>query len=744
MGFFPVVLRKFFFKVHHFFHKQSRHLSGKLTIALALCAIVSCIATYLLLIKAGNSAQRMHRVVPFIYLDLFLLLALTGVIARRLYQLWRDHTQGLAGSKLHVKLVVLFSAVAVTPAILVAIFSVLFFNVGVNAWFSEPVREALREAENVAEAYVRENQNAIRHDAAMIVGELRSQVPMLIHKPDEFSEILTNEVEHRGIGEAIVFDAQQKIIARSYLTFALEFEKILIDAFKKAQQGELVILRSENDDRVRALVRLDPVTNTYLYLGKFVDPEVLKHLNKTEAAVLQYSQLESQRSDLHITFIAFFALIALILLLAAIWVGLSIASFIVQPVQKLITAADAVRQGNLSVSVEDISDTTELGHLAEAFNRMIAQLYGQRQELVIKNKTLEQRQQFIESVLSGVSAGIIGVSEKRQVDLINERALDLLNITQDATRHPLKEISPELASLLDKVNDFTPHLEQIAIERGRSICILQVCIVPEVNLGAHNETKPQRYVITFDDITTLVSAQRKAAWSDVARKIAHEIKNPLTPIQLSAERLKRRYLKEVQSDPNTFQECIDTIIRQVGHIGKLVSEFSSFARMPEPDLKQENLVELCRQAVFLQKQAHSNVIFEVSLPADPVFFTCDAQQIAQVLTNLLQNALDAMENQEAQSLSLNLALSQDEITITINDTGPGFPSQHRERLTEPYFTTRTKGTGLGLAIVAKIVEDHGGVLELTNNPGGGASVIMHFRKQHMDNKNNKDRYTHGI
>ncbi|MBX9977057.1 MAG: GHKL domain-containing protein, partial [Alphaproteobacteria bacterium] len=294
----------------------------------------------------------------------------------------------------------------------------------------------------------------------------------------------------------------------------------------------------------------------------------------------------------------------------------------------------------------------------------------------------------------------------------------------------LKNVSPELGQLMVKVTDFVPYFEQIVIERDGRSRTLQVCVVPEANLNVSNASLPHNhvigYVVTFDDITSLVSAQRKAAWSDVARRIAHEIKNPLTPIQLSAERLKRRYLKEIQSDPEIFIGCIDTIIRQVSHIGKLVGEFSSFARMPEPDLKMEDLSEICRQSVFLQQEAHKDVVFNVTIPSTSVPFICDSQQLSQVLTNLLQNALDVLENKDNKSISLSLATKNKDITIIVADNGPGFPLQNRERLLEPYVTTRSKGTGLGLAIVAKIVEDHGGTLELTNSPVGGAAVILRF------------------
>ena len=709
----------------------SKYIAG----ALSLAAVISCIATYLALARVGLFEDKAHKVLPLIYLDFVLLGSLILVITKRLVTLWRDHKKGLAGSRLHVKLVVLFSAIAMTPALLVSVFAALFFNVGVKAWFSEPVRGAIEQARNIAHAYLEENQNAIRHHATAIVAELRPYVPVLLQDTATFSEALSNKVEDHGLGEAIVFDLDQQVVARSYLTFALEFEKILLEDFSRAEKGELVIRTSENGDRVRALVRLDRVTDTYLYLGKFVDKKVLSFLHQAKGAVSEYHRLEDQRVHLQWAFIAFFALVALLLLLAAIWVGFSLAYFFVQPIQQLITAAESVRDGDLSVTVEGIDEKHELGHLADAFNRMIHEVSRQKRELVSNNLELEHRQYFIESVLSGVSAGIIGLHKDYSINLINKRAATLLHYDEDNQGKPnhLHDLNPKLIDLMARMHMRTPttkdpYLEQMTLEyKGRSY-ILQVCVVHE---GVSHKGPTQNYVMTFDDITSLITAQKKAAWSDVARRIAHEIKNPLTPIQLSAERLKRRYLKEIQTDPATFQGCIDTIIRQVSHIGKLVNEFSSFARMPEPNLSLENLNEICADAVFLHKEAHKDITFTTHMPTPPATLLCDAQQISQVIINLLKNAVDVLHekgsSQDSLKIDLNIENNSHGLVVNIHDNGPGFPLQNRDGLLEPYITHREKGTGLGLAIVLKIVEDHGGTLELSDSLTlGGACVIVRF------------------
>lgn len=551
-------------------------------------------------------------VLPFVYLDLTLLLLLAVVIAKRLVELWLERRRGLTGAKLHVHIVALFSCVAVTPAICVAVFSALFFNVGVEAWFAKPVKDALDEARVVAEAYLKEHQKAIKIDAHSLVNKLRPHMGVYLQDPVLFSQILSDEADERGLGELLVFDGGGQVIARSYLTFALELEKILFVDFDKVRADEIVV--RENKDRVRAFIKLDSLTDTYLFVGKLIDPDVLQHLSRTQNAIHDYYELAQQHTGVQLTFIVFFLLVALLLLFSAIWVGLTLANLLVKPISRLIAAAEAVSQGNLSIKIAEDPLNNELDDLTRSFNRMTHRLQQQNQDLII--------------------------------------------------------------------------------------------------------------------------SQRKAAWADVARKIAHEIKNPLTPIQLSAERLKRRYLKEITSDPQTFQSCVDTIIRQVSHIGNLVNEFSSFARMPEPKIETIDLTELAQQALFLQKQAYPELEFIYQKPDYPVWWSCDPQQITQVLTNLLQNSINAIRENRNNSfyqqgrILLTVGEIENQISIKVDDNGPGFPKQGRAHLTEPYYTTRDQGTGLGLAIVSKIVSDHNGHMFLDDSDQGGAQVQLIFDRSH--------------
>jgi len=718
---------------------QDYTLSRRLAISLSIAAFLSVAATFAVLAGSQSFTDKATLVLPFIYLDLTLMLLLAVIIAKRLVELWVERRRGRVGSKLHVQIVGLFSFIAIIPAILVAGFAAIFINVGVQSWFGEPVRAALSEAEEVADSYLKEHKQTIKHDAIDIVGQLAPEVGALIENPQEFSRILTNQAYARHLSEVVVLNGHKEVIARSLLAFSFEFENLNLDqAMSDVQSGEriafLADLGKESIDRVRILVRLDPITDTYLFVGKLTDKAVLRHVARTEGAIRQYDRLGEQSASLQLTFILFFAAVALLLLLAAIWGGLAIATLLMRPITQLIIAAEQVSQGDLTVQVtSESSMNNELGNLADAFNRMTSQLNTQREELINANIQIDRRREFIETVLSQISAGVIRMDEKRRLDLINHRAADLLSVSLDKVKgKKLDTVAIELRPLLDKaVNQCPQHLnQQLTLVRRGMACILQVSVIVQ-----HEQSIINGYIITFDDITALVSAQRKAAWSDVARRIAHEIKNPLTPIQLSAERLKRRYLKEIVSDPKTFQACIETIVRQVNQIGNLITEFSSFARMPNPIIKEENLSEICNQAVFLQKQARPSILFQLQVPDYSVMIRCDAQQISQLLTNLLQNAVNALElyysletstvdRPSSAKIAIILEVKDRSVLLAVEDNGPGFPKEGRERLTEPYFTTHTKGTGLGLAIVAKIVEDHRGKLELGDSLLGGAKVTV--------------------
>lgn len=705
-------------------------LGRKLSIALTVIALGFAFATYATITGSSPLGADTQTVLILLQIDLVLFLLLGLVVARSLVGLWIERRRGQVGSRLHMRLAMLFSLIALAPAIIVSVFSAVFFNFGMENWFNDRVKTAIVESRAVAEAYLKEHKQVIRGDVLSMARDLERALPLLTENPRQFSRILAGQGLVRNLSEIYVFDGSGRILAKWALGFVIDRDPVAPEIIERARSGEVVLLTSEADDRLRAIIKLDRFVDAFLYVGRFVEPRVLEHIDKTERAAAEYANIEGRRSSIEITFAMIFILVGMLLLFVAIWVGLVFANRLSRPISDLAGAAERVRAGDLSARVEEGPDSDELGLLSRAFNRMADQLEGQRHELVQANRQLDERRHFIETVLSGVSAGVIGVDAEGRINLANRSACSLLAMDIDEQiGADISEVVPELSAMIGDAHTRPNRLveAQISMQRvGRDRTLL-------VRLAADVvDRKVSGFVITFDDITELVAAQRKAAWSDVARRIAHEIKNPLTPIQLAAERLRRKYMNEITSDPETFSNCTETIIRQVGDIGRMVDEFSAFARMPRPEMERENIGKICREALVLPRSAHPEIEFVSDIPGDPVMITGDSRQLSQVLTNLIQNAIDAIGGRVADGqaelaageIQLSLSLTEEDAEIVITDNGKGLPVEKRDRLTEPYMTTRTKGTGLGLAIVKTILEDHGGVLELKDRPDGknGASI----------------------
>jgi two-component system nitrogen regulation sensor histidine kinase NtrY len=709
-------------------------VARRFAIALMAAALASGISTYLAMSGSAPFESSPHTVLILLNVDLVLLLLLGTVVAHRLVRLWLERRRGSAGSRLQGRLVTLFGVVAVAPAIMVSIFSALFLDLGLQAWFSQQVRVALDESAAVADAYLTEHRAGIRTDALAMAADINRQVPQLMQNPARLSQLVGTLAELRGLSEALVLTRDGRVLAQDGLTFGLGLERIPEPAMQQAEHGETVILGSETEDRVRALVRLDRFVDGYLFVGRFIESGVLDHVRNVERTVANYKKLESQRSGIEITFVLIFVVIALLILLAAIWVGLVFANKIVKPVGSLIAAAERVRGGDLAARVAEGEPDDEIASLSRAFNRMTGQLESQRAELVATNNQLDERRRFTEAVLEGVSAGVLGLNAQGVVTLPNRSALALLGVSHDALVGQRLDLAiPEMAELVREVRNRPDRVAQaqVDIKREGATRTLIVRIVSESAGGEGNG-----YVVTFDDISALVAAQRTAAWADVARRIAHEIKNPLTPIQLSAERLKRKYLREIQTEPDIFTACTDTIVRQVGDIRQMVDEFSAFARMPAPVIRRENLSALARQAILLQRMANPEINYEPVGLDEPAVIDCDSRQIGQAITNLLKNAAEAIRGRNGDDgrghVWIRIERAAGLRTLIVEDDGPGLPRENRARLTEPYVTTREKGTGLGLAIVRKIMEDHGGELILGDRPGGGARIGLAF-VAHEDN-----------
>lgn len=695
-------------------------LTNRLGVALTIAALVSGVLTYGALTATSSLGNDPRTIFWLLNIDFVLLLMLCVLIVRRIVDLWTRRRRQIAGSRLHVRLVFIFSIVAAAPAILMTIFSAVFLYFGVQSWFSDRVSTAVNESLAVAQAYLAEHHQVIRADTLAMANDLNRAAPKLMANPEAFARMVRTQSLLRNLSETIVFDSGGNIMARSGLTFSLEFTPIPEDALQQAQDGEVVLMTSDTEDRVRALVKLENYVDAYLFVGRMVEPGVLSHMETAEDAVREYTELEGARARLQLAITMIFIVVALLLMLAAVWFGLNFARQLVTPIANMILAAERVRAGDLTARVREEGIDGELGTLARTFNRMTSQLEGQRQELVEANRQLDQRRRFTETVLSGVSAGVFGVDGRGHVTLANKSAVDLMGVDDDdaLVGQLLQDVFPEMGELLAQAAKRQGAQGQITMEReGKPKRTLLVRIVPDTESG-----KDGGSVVTFDDITELMSAQRKAAWADVARRIAHEIKNPLTPIQLSAERLKRKYLGQIEEDADTFSQCTDTIVRHVTDIGRMVDEFSSFARMPGPVMKQEKIKRLCHEMQILQKQAHPDISFVLNAPDDEIIVRCDARQMRQALTNLLQNAIDSVhariETHEKPQGRIELAVAEEDghVRISVTDNGIGLPQENRDRLDEPYFTNKRKGTGLGLAIVKKIMEDHEGRLVLDDAP----------------------------
>ncbi len=707
--------------------------SRKTVAVLAVFALFSGIGTYTVFAKAGATGPNPDIVLGFMYLNLGLLLIIGLLVSKRLFRIWSQRRQGLAGSQLHTRLVMLFSVIAVIPTIVVAVFSVVLFDFGIRSWFTERIGAAVDASQAVAAAYLEEHRQNITGDALAMAIDLNRQAPFLMARPKQLMKFVQAQAAIRNLTEVVVFETSGKVLAKTGLSLTFDFEPFPETAFQKARNGEVATLTSEVD-RVRAIVRLDSFVDAYLYVGRFVDPEILSYIDNTKQATAEYNLLQGKRVDVQITFALIFAIVALLLLFSAIWVGLNLATQLADPVSRLITASEQISEGDLSIRISNTTDIGEFSLLNSAFNRMTHQLEVQRGDLIEAHRIEDERRQFTEAVLGGVSSGVIGLDKDGNINLPNKSGAQLLGLSADEMMNkPLQSIIPEMADLFEMAklskkvdtNYFDQIEALIELIRDNRQITLRTRITAEGNQGITNG-----FVVTFDDITELQSAQRTAAWADVARRIAHEIKNPLTPIQLSAERLKRKYLSAISEERDLFVSLTETISRQVSDIGRMVDEFSSFARMPAAKLAPHDLKLIVKAQVTLQSEANNNVEFSFKIPEEPVVVLCDDHQIRQMITNLIQNSIDSInaksdeQNNVNGSIQIQITKKSNFCFLEIIDDGIGLPAEISNRLTEPYVTTREKGTGLGLAIVAKIVEDHSGTFKIEDTIVNSSGVVV--------------------
>ena len=699
----------------------------RLEVGVTILVAAIGIATYSVLAGAPGPAAGLPPtlVTALLVVNLIPMMALFVLIARRLAILLGARRKGAAGAQLHVRLVALFAGIAAVPTLLVVIFASLLFQFGVQFWFSDRARTVLDNADQVAQAYVDENKHRIVDDIDAMAQDVNGYARDYGIGSPTFRQGLVFQVKTRNLTEAAVFSSQRSGVA-IYAAVGVDARPL------PARLASLGLARSPTSavrviasapDRVEAVVRIDPVANRYVYVSRKVDPLVLAQVQRTRTALLEYKALTDRSRALKWRFNLMLMVVSLLILAAAIWFALWLANRLASPIARLADAAERVGAGDLDARVPVRGSADEIGTLERAFNRMTGQLKAQQTALVTANAQAEARRQFTEAVLSGVSAGVLSIDAGGMIRLANHSAAALLETTEGALAgRPLADAVPELAQLLDEAAAQGVAAGQVMIARGTETQTLSVRIGAEAG-GARG------YILTFDDISGQLADQRSAAWADVARRIAHEIKNPLTPIQLSAERLQRKYARQIVDDPETFATLTGTIVRQVGDLRRMVDEFSSFARMPKPVFKPESLAEIAKQAVFLQEVAHPQVKFGLVLPAQLPDLVCDRRQIGQALMNLLKNAAEAIAacgRPEGGLIGLTVAQRGERVVVEVSDNGCGLPVEARDRLTEPYVTTRSRGTGLGLAIVKKIVEEHGGTLELGDAPGGGAVARLSF------------------
>ena len=685
-------------------------LLGPLAVALAL---LSAFATFIVLADLTPILPTHDVVVTLLMVNAGTVLLLLGVIVREVWQVMQARRSGRAGARLHVRIVGLFSFIAAAPAILVAIVASVTLDRGLDRLFSTRTRAAIENSLIVAEAYLRDHAEIVRSDILTMAFEIARDEPVFKDNPAKLSQYLTFQASVRGLASAIVIDKDIKTVAHADLKIDQSFAMPPRDALPQIGEKNPQIVLLPDTNYVAAVVKLQKYPDSWLYITRLLDPRVVPQLQATRASVREYAAIEARRLGVQVAFALMYTVIALTVLLAAVWIGLNFANVLVAPIRRLIGAANVVSTGNLYVRVPVRESEGDLAQLGETFNRMTQELRTQRDDIMRARDLIDRRRRFTEAVLSGASAGVIGVDDKGCVSILNRSAERLIGSTEAETLgRPLTEVFPELAEFMKAAQTGERTQDQVTITRKGRERNLSVRVTSE-----QSRESEHGYVVTLDDITELVAAQRTSAWADVARRIAHEIKNPLTPIQLSAERLRRKYGKTIADDPAVFQQCTDTIVRQVDDIRRMVDEFSKFARMPKPVMAAEDVADTVRQAVFLMRVGNAEIDIDVDIAEDPMPARFDRRLISQALTNLIKNATEAIAAVPPAelgkgSIKVFAAREGDDIVIDAVDNGIGLPKENRSRLLEPYVTTREKGTGLGLAIVGRIVEEHGGHIEL--------------------------------
>ncbi|MCZ4260272.1 PAS domain-containing sensor histidine kinase [Limimaricola sp. G21655-S1] len=704
--------------------RRQRRVQNAATLSLVVLGPLLAFATFWVLgpLDQGASSPMLRLVLLG---DLVYALVVAALVSFRVARMISARRARSAGSRLHLRLTGVFALIALIPTVLVAVFSVLTINVGLEGWFSERVRTVLGASLTAAQAYEEEHRQDLSRDglelAAFLDAEREAQPFLSDGEVRQALGRVQSQIE-RGLTEAFVINGAGEIRARGARSYEFDFERPAREIFRRADAQGIAIVEDWVNNEFRALIPLENFTDRFLYVTREVDGGILALLDDTQQTVELYQQLEAERGRLLFEFGLLYLGFAVILILAAIWLGLWFAERLSKPVGRLVSASQRVGAGDLDVRVIEEEGDDEIAQLGTYFNQMTTELKAQRDRLLDNTRQIEARRRLFDSVLGSVTSGVIGLDAEGRVDFANRSALRLLGITvlpEAATLAMLvPEFEPLFGSLRDEGRDAVQ--EQLRLVRDGSQEVLLVRMAPR----RADDGALEGYVVAFDDVSDLVSAQRMAAWGDVARRIAHEIKNPLTPIRLSAERIQRKFGRQLgEADAQALAQMTEVIVRQTGDLRRIVDEFSKFARMPEPDRSRNDLAALLRDAVTLQEAGQPEVRFEVDLPAQAVPAEIDATMITQAFTNLIKNAGEAIESAIEKGMggglspTIRVTMQTDaaEARISIADNGIGLP-EDRARLFEPYVTTRDKGTGLGLPIVKKIIEEHGGSLSLVDAP----------------------------
>lgn len=667
-----------------------------------------------------------------IMLSLLAAMLIMGVmlylVGGRLLRIWQERKAKQAGAQLHLRLAILFAGIAAIPSILVALFAVSILDQSLRGWFADRISTAVSESVEIANSYYNEHAGSVSAQLLIMANDINREAPRLLNSSQRLNEYISNQTVLRNLSESVIIDGTGQVLAKSRFAFAITFTTIDETLIEQARSGDVVQIKLPDSNKIQALIKLNSFVDAYLLVGRYIDEDVLSAIDRTRVAAEDYQSLLIRQFDLQLSFAVMFSVVAILMVLSSLWLGLNLANSIVNPLVRVIAAADEVRAGNWRTRVDEYDDVDEISRLGTSFNRMLDELSSSREQLVQANHQLDARREFTEAVLGGVSSGVIGMDEHTRITLPNDAACKILNKTQQALfGMKLSDAVPEFVVLLKDVHAAKKSKQVIKSQIELTVQGKRIIILVQIT----KETVEGRlvgYVLTFDDITDLLSAQRKAAWADVARRIAHEIKNPLTPITLASDRLIKKYLPDDPAEQARFKEYVSIISRQVDDIGRMVDEFSKFARMPSPVFQKIDIYKLVTEHKLLFASSESKRIkIDIERIDAPILIEADSGLMRQMMTNILKNASESMVEADVDAPLIKINFDTDpakegSITMSIVDTGPGFSGSQLEQYLEPYVTTREKGTGLGLAIVQKIIAEHKGSIHLGNHPNGGGIV----------------------